>query len=138
MQLNAGQHLLASATSGVITAFITNPLWVVKTRMYTTSKKGTAAYRSTLGNFALSEHRSDLTAPYSSDGLVQISKKEGIPGLYKGTVMSVVGVSNGAIQFMLYEELKRLAKERRLQRRTSEMEIVDLVSIIGADASPRD
>ena len=72
-----------------------------------------------------------------SDGLVQISKKEGIPGLYKGTVMSVVGVSNGAVQFMLYEELKRLAKERRLQRRTSEMEILDLVSILGADASPR-
>ena len=72
------------------------------------------------------------------DGLVQIGRNEGIRGLYKGTVMSVVGVSNGAIQFMLYEEFKRVAKERRLQRRTSEMEIVDLVSIIGADASPRD
>lgn len=28
---------------------MTNPLWVVKTRMYTTSRSGETAYRNTLG-----------------------------------------------------------------------------------------
>ncbi|KAL7004124.1 mitochondrial FAD carrier protein flx1 [Cystobasidiomycetes sp. EMM_F5] len=108
VKLNAGQHLLASATSGVITAFLTNPLWVVKTRMYTTSRSQEAAYRNMF------------------DGLYQITRKEGLPGLYKGTIMAVVGVSNGAIQFMAYEELKKIVRERKLRRSVGESEAVEL------------
>lgn len=49
VNLSAGQHLIASAESGIITAFITNPLWVVKTRMFTSSRANKAAYRSVFG-----------------------------------------------------------------------------------------
>lgn len=31
--LNAGEHLLAAAEAGALTAVMTNPLWVIKTRM---------------------------------------------------------------------------------------------------------
>lgn len=64
---------------------------------------------------------------YTLDGLYQITRKEGLPGLYKGTIMAVVGVSNGAIQFMAYEELKKIVRERKLRRSVGESEAVELV-----------
>jgi len=108
VKLNAGQHLLCSAESGIITAFMTNPLWVIKTRMFTTSRSDKKAYRNIF------------------DGLYRIARYEGLAGLYKGTVMSLVGVSNGAIQFMAYEELKKLGRERKIKRGVAENEAVDL------------
>lgn len=94
---------------GFITAFLTNPIWVVKTRMFTTSRSQKHAYKGVW------------------DGLSKIAKNEGIAGLYRGTVMALIGVSNGAIQFMAYEELKKRARERKERRGVDEREAVDLV-----------
>ncbi|GBC04123.1 hypothetical protein RclHR1_05520011 [Rhizophagus clarus] len=88
-KLSPLQHLSASAEAGAITAFITNPFWVVKTRMCATDRTDPGAYK---GLF---------------DGLYQIAKYEGIKGLYKGMVPALFGVSHGALQFMAYEELKK-------------------------------
>lgn len=49
-----------------------------------------------------------------TDGLQQTWNKEGFRGLYKGFVPALFGVSHGAIQFMIYEEMKKhLAKDGR-------------------------
>jgi solute carrier family 25 (mitochondrial folate transporter), member 32 len=56
------------------------------------------------------------------DGLYRIARHEGLPGLYKGTVLALIGVSNGAVQFMVYEELKRWGKERKKRTILSEAE----------------
>ncbi|KAK4056616.1 mitochondrial FAD carrier protein flx1 [Microbotryomycetes sp. JL221] len=98
IKLSAGQHLLASASSGVVTAVMTNPLWVVKTRMYTTSRGAENAYSGVL------------------DGLWQITKQEGIRGHSKGLLLAIIGVSNGAIQFMTYEELKKWRQADKRER----------------------
>ena len=34
-------------------------------------------------------------------------------GLYRGTILALVGVSNGALQFMAYERIKALAFEQK-------------------------
>jgi solute carrier family 25 folate transporter 32 len=41
---SAGQHLLAAAEASAITAMLTNPIWVVKTRVFATPAKDPAAY----------------------------------------------------------------------------------------------
>ncbi|BGO90790.1 hypothetical protein NBRC10512_002831 [Rhodotorula toruloides] len=97
-KLNAGQHLLASASSGVITAVITNPIWVVKTRMFTTRADETKAYRGVL------------------NGLATLAREEGVRGMSKGMTLALIGVSNGAIQFMTYEELKKRRVDLRRKR----------------------
>jgi solute carrier family 25 folate transporter 32 len=44
--------------------------------------------------------------------LVDIVRSEGARGLSRGLVASLFGVSQGALQFMLYEELKYAIDER--------------------------
>lgn len=41
------------------------------------------------------------------DALRKVYQYEGVPGLYRGFVPGILGVSHGALQFMAYEELKK-------------------------------
>lgn len=42
-----------------------------------------------------------------------MTRTEGIRGLYRGTSLALFGVSNGALQFMLYEEMKKWGFARK-------------------------
>lgn len=72
----------------MLTALCTNPIWVIKTRMLSTSATHPGAYQSIV------------------DGATQIYRAEGVAGFYRGLVPSLFGVTHGAIQFMAYEQLK--------------------------------
>jgi hypothetical protein len=64
----------------------------------------------------------------SLDGLTGIYRTEGMRGLYKGSLLALVGVSNGSIQFATYEDLKRRrteAKRRKFQKSGKEFRIED-------------
>ncbi|PSK56810.1 hypothetical protein B9Z65_6434 [Elsinoe australis] len=87
-RLTSTDYFLASGVSGILTAFWTNPIWVIKTRMLSTGKNAPGAYQSI------------------AHGTKEIWKTEGIKGFYRGLVPSLLGVSHGAIQFMAYEQLK--------------------------------
>lgn len=87
-QLSAKGYLGASAAAGFLTAACTNPIWVIKTRMLSTSSTYPGAYVSMV------------------DGARQIARREGLRGFYRGLVPSMIGVSHGALQFTAYEKLK--------------------------------
>ncbi|PWN37295.1 mitochondrial carrier [Meira miltonrushii] len=124
-KLSPGQHLLAASESGAITALITNPIWVVKTRMFTTSKSGQPIYMPP--QITIRPPPEPIRGLFH--GIRQIWKHEGIRGLYKGGGLALFGVSNGAIQFMTYEELKRWRMDvarRKLNDGRSEGEAIKL------------
>ncbi|KAI0069252.1 mitochondrial carrier [Artomyces pyxidatus] len=96
--LSAGQYLLCSAEASAVTAVMTNPIWVVKVRMFTSQAGSPMAYRGLW------------------DGFRSIYATEGIRGLYRGTALALFGVSNGALQFMAYEKMKAWGFEQKRKR----------------------
>lgn len=91
---------------------ITNPLWLVRVRMFTSTRESPHAYRGLWGTslcFKLDQAHFVLT----TDGLSTIMRKEGPSGLFRGTSLALFGVSNGAIQFVVYEKMKTWGFERR-------------------------
>lgn len=92
--LSAPEHLLAGTIAGASTLCITNPIWVVKTRMCL--------------QYAATSSQTEVYYNGVIDGLIKLYRNEGIKGFYKGFVPGLFGVSHGAIQFMAYEEFKKL------------------------------
>ncbi|KAI5819995.1 mitochondrial carrier domain-containing protein [Pyronema omphalodes] len=81
-------YWFTSAAAGVTTAVITNPLWVIKTRMLSTAASTPGAYPSMMQGFKM------------------IYKSEGLRGFMRGLVPSLVGVTHGSFQITFYEKLK--------------------------------
>ena len=112
-QFNNGQetpyvHLCAAAIAGVITGTATNPIWVVKTRMQLSAsdKSTTAAATAVTSGRAVSSPASFFGGSVST--IRQIAREEGVRGFYKGLSASYLGVTEGTIQWVLYERLKLL------------------------------
>ena len=87
-ELRSADYFLASGLSGVLTAVLTNPIWVIKTRMLSTARHAPGAYKGMY------------------HGTMDLYRTEGLWGFYRGLLPSLFGVSHGAIQFMAYEQLK--------------------------------
>ncbi|KAF2432994.1 mitochondrial carrier [Tothia fuscella] len=102
-RLNNGQdaawvHLSAAVCAGVITGTATNPIWVVKTRL----------------QLDKSHVKNGLGRQYKNafDCTMQILRREGVRGMYRGLSASYLGVSESTLQWMLYEQGKRRLAKR--------------------------
>jgi solute carrier family 25 folate transporter 32 len=95
-QLSPTMHMFAAGQAGVLTLAMTNPIWVVKTRLCLQYEQVPTA----AANASKTYYKGMMDAFY------KIWSQEGMRGLYKGFVPGLWGVSHGAIQFMAYEELK--------------------------------
>lgn len=110
--------MLAASEAGVLTLLMTNPIWVVKTRLC-------LQYDNKADASNVKIYRGMI------DGLHKIYRTEGFRGLYsvslqlpcdyyvkltfslQGFVPGILGVSHGALQFMTYEEMKNAYNEHR-------------------------
>ncbi|XP_023169820.1 peroxisomal membrane protein PMP34 [Drosophila hydei] len=93
-QQSAWKDLLLGSIAGIINVFTTTPFWVVNTRLRMRNVAGTSD--------EVNKHYKNLL-----QGLKYVAKTEGLPGLWSGTIPSLMLVSNPALQFMMYELLKR-------------------------------
>ncbi|PHH60201.1 hypothetical protein CDD82_2331 [Ophiocordyceps australis] len=96
-------YFVASGLAGMATTALTNPVWVLKTRMLSSDGSTAGAYPSMLA------------------GARSILATEGWRGFYRGLAVSMLGVSHGAVQFAVYEPAKRavLARSSRSDGRLS-------------------
>jgi primary-amine oxidase len=74
---------------GLLTGACTNPIWVVKTRMLERGANHPSAYKS------------------MSFGLRHVYETRGLKGLWAGFIPSSLGVLHGAVQFSIYENMKK-------------------------------
>ncbi|KAI5301836.1 hypothetical protein KEM56_001307 [Ascosphaera pollenicola] len=94
--LRSMDYFVASGLSGVMTSSLTNPIWVIKTRMLMTGAHAPGAYTSFIS------------------GVKSIYRQDGLLGFYRGFVPALFGVSHGALQFMAYERLKQFRSTSRM------------------------
>ncbi|KAL7625650.1 mitochondrial FAD carrier protein flx1 [Parahypoxylon ruwenzoriense] len=95
VSLTPQDYFVASGVAGIITQVLTNPIWVMKTRMLSSDKGAAGAY------------------PSMWAGAAHLLRNEGWRGFYRGLGISLVGVAHGAVQFAVYDPLKRLYFSRR-------------------------
>jgi solute carrier family 25 protein 33/36 len=116
-QQNSLVHLTAAALAGIVTSTVTNPIWVVRTRMQlSAADRGQAGTKEVVKN--------------SWGTIKDIMKSEGVRGFYKGLSASYLGVTEGTIQWVLYERLKKWTKS--FERRGALGEWLGLLGSAGA------
>lgn len=106
--------LLVAAFSGCVNVLMTNPIWVVVTRMQTHTKVSKKSEPSTAP--AITDQLLHVVEPppYGTIHVVQeVYNEAGVFGFWKGVLPTLIMVSNPSIQFMLYETLLKKLKERR-------------------------
>ncbi|KIJ65407.1 hypothetical protein HYDPIDRAFT_88335 [Hydnomerulius pinastri MD-312] len=110
-QENSYVHLGAAAIAGIVTGTATNPIWVVKTRLQLTASE--RRHPSSLSSVAPSATKAPTARLFGGSYAMvkQIFREEGVRGFYKGLSASYLGVTEGTIQWVLYERLKRLSAD---------------------------
>lgn len=106
---NSYVHLTAAALAGIVTGTVTNPIWVVKTRMQLTAERHNTGASASTTRSAKTSSGSRRVIGGTTAMIRQIVRDEGIKGFYKGLSASYLGVTEGTIQWVLYERLKRIS-----------------------------
>jgi len=97
MSASALRDLALGSVAGIINVLTTTPLWVVNTRIK-------------MQGLPNADNQNKVRYRGLVDGLIKISRTEGIRALWAGTVPSLLLVTNPALQFMTYESIKRRLK----------------------------
>jgi hypothetical protein len=123
----AAVHSGAATFTAMVCDFVTNPLWVARTRLQTqwlhmAVDQAGAGHREALpgrGSLSAAAALASAGAPavYTGwvDALRQIYRQEGLRACYKGLFASWLGASQVAIQFPVYERLKELVTASELR-----------------------
>ena len=110
-----GKSLLASSLAGIINVFLTTPLWV-GTRRIMESPESFMDDQCSEGDGGTTQNQQQQRQPNLWNVMRQISQKEGVLQLWNGTWSSLLLVSNPAIQYFLYEQVRLWLLARRQSR----------------------
>ncbi|KAJ8473605.1 hypothetical protein ONZ51_g7770 [Trametes cubensis] len=89
-------HIMSAMAAGATSTICTNPLWVIKTRFMT-------------------QPRNEVRYKHTLDAALTIYRTEGIRAFFRGLLPSLLGITHVAVQFPLYEHLKRVAARGRTE-----------------------
>ncbi|UNI20119.1 hypothetical protein JDV02_006241 [Purpureocillium takamizusanense] len=107
-KLTTIESMIAGAIAGSATVIITNPIWVVNTRV-TTRKQDADGDVEAGGAVAAKRSR----APSTIGTLMALLKNEGPQALFSGVIPALVLVINPILQYTLFEQMKNYVEKRR-------------------------
>lgn len=106
-KLTTVESMIAGAIAGSATVILTNPIWVVNTRMTTRKTSDESKEGETLPGGAPPKKPSTLGT------LAALLKNEGPQALFAGVVPALVLVINPILQYTLFEQMKNALEKRR-------------------------
>ena len=104
-KLTALESMAAGAVAGSLTVLMTNPIWVVNTRM--------TARKSETDEVLPGAEGQKKVAPSTLATLMSIIKDEGVTRLFAGVLPALVLVINPILQYTIFEQLKQVLEKRR-------------------------
>jgi adenine nucleotide transporter 17 len=107
-KLTTAESMAAGAVAGSMTVLITNPIWVINTRMTTRQKE-----EDSLPGPSSEKSDKKKKAPSTIGTLTTLLKEEGPATLFAGVLPALVLVINPILQYTIYEELKKALEKRR-------------------------
>ena len=108
-KLTTIESMIAGAIAGSATVMLTNPIWVVNTRM--TARKEHEEDDVEIGG----EKKPRKKAPSTLGTLMSLIRDEGASSLFAGVLPALVLVINPILQYTIFEQLKNtLEKKRRV------------------------
>ncbi|KUJ08538.1 putative peroxisomal membrane protein PMP47A [Mollisia scopiformis] len=105
-KLTTVESMIAGAIAGSATVLLTNPIWVVNTRM-------TTRQRNKESDEAVLPGAKPPKAPTTIGTLLALIKEEGPQALFAGVVPALVLVINPILQYTIFEQLKNTIEKKR-------------------------
>jgi adenine nucleotide transporter 17 len=105
-KLTTVESMIAGAIAGSATVIITNPIWVVNTRVTTRRQDKEADVEA---GIAAKPGR----PPTTIGTLMSLLKNEGPQALFSGVIPALVLVINPILQYTLFEQMKNAVENRR-------------------------
>ena len=105
-RLTTVESMIAGAIAGSATVLLTNPIWVVNTRM-TTRKRHNESDEPLLPG------SKPPKAPTTVGTLLALLKEEGPQALFSGVVPALVLVINPILQYTIFEQLKNVLEKKK-------------------------
>jgi adenine nucleotide transporter 17 len=105
-KLTTVESMIAGAIAGSATVLLTNPIWVVNTRM--TTRK-----RHNESDEAILPGATPPKAPTTVGTLLALLKEEGPQALFSGVVPALVLVINPILQYTIFEQLKNVLEKKK-------------------------
>lgn len=104
--LTTAESMAAGALAGSATVLLTNPIWVVNTRM--TAREEAADDAAEKGEAGQKPSR-----PTTMGTLMKIIREDGFMRLFAGVLPALVLVANPIIQYTVFERLKELVAKTK-------------------------
>ncbi|ATY64498.1 peroxisomal membrane protein Pmp47, putative [Cordyceps militaris CM01] len=105
-RLTTIESMIAGAIAGSATVVLTNPIWVVNTRVTTYKHDANAELEAGRRGKALAR-------PSTLATLMALLKREGPQALFSGVMPALVLVINPILQYTLFEQMKNAVERRR-------------------------
>lgn len=104
-KLTTVESMIAGAIAGSATVIITNPIWVVNTRVTTRQQRAEQADAE--------PGTKPVKAPGTIATLLSLLKKEGPQALFAGVIPALILVINPILQYTAFEQMKNYVEKRR-------------------------
>ncbi|WPH04229.1 Hypothetical protein R9X50_00711800 [Acrodontium crateriforme] len=104
--LSTLESMAAGALAGSATVLLTNPIWVVNTRM--TARKSESKDQLLPGS-----EKAQNASPSTIGTFLKIVREDGFTRLFAGVLPALVLVINPILQYTIFEQLKQVVEKRR-------------------------
>lgn len=103
MKLTTVESMIAGAIAGSATVLMTNPIWVINTRMTTRKSESESSLPGA----------PKTKAPSTLATLLTLIREEGPARLFAGVMPALVLVINPILQYTVYEQMKQFLEKKR-------------------------